>query len=119
MPGSANTRLLSEFEQWLDLRPEGIFYLRGRATPDAQGQPYGLLRSVLGFRFQVQESDGAEVVRQKLETGIGAAFGEGENVALRAHVIGQMLGFDFSASPHVRELQQQSKPVARAWACGS
>jgi hypothetical protein len=63
-----------------------------------QNAPYALIRDLLAFRFQIQENDRASAVRAKLEKGIGEALGADP---MRAHVIGQWLGFDFSDSPHL------------------
>ena len=99
--GVGKSRLLYELENWLELLPEYIFYYRGRASPYLQKQPYSLARDVFSTRFQIQDSDPLETVRQKMEQGIGDEEA--------AHFIGQLLGFDFSDSPHLLPVKSDSK----------
>ena len=100
--GLGKSRLLAEFFNWLDLQVEPIFYLQGRADPSTQAQPFALLRSVFSFRYEVQDSDPAQAVRRKLEQGIAAVLTGDPEALVKAHFIGHLLGFDFSASPHLQ-----------------
>ena len=48
--GLGKSRLLREFDAGLQSRPWPLHVLRGQATPQAQGQPFGLLAGLLrGF----------------------------------------------------------------------
>jgi predicted ATPase len=100
--GVGKSRLLYEFQNWLELMPEEIILFLGRSRQEAQGLPYSLLRDLFSFRFQIQEDDTGEAARQKIESGIRGVFGSDENGMMRAHIIGQMFGFDFSNSPHLK-----------------
>jgi predicted ATPase/class 3 adenylate cyclase len=99
--GVGKSRLLYEFENWIDLLPETIRYFKGRARLETQHLPYALLRDLFIFRFQIQDSDRAGVAREKMEAGVGEVLGQDETSQMKAHVIGQWLGFDFSGSPHL------------------
>ncbi|MBN1954491.1 MAG: tetratricopeptide repeat protein [Anaerolineae bacterium] len=107
--GLGKSRLLYEFRSWLNLQPEEVWVFRGRATQEMQRRPYGLVRDLFAFRFEIQESDAAEVARQKLEQGfrrfVGAGWEEG------AHFVGHLLGFDFSASPHLRGILDEARQI--------
>ncbi len=100
--GIGKSRLLYEFEYWLERLPEKIWYFKGRASPQMQRLPYALLRDLLVFRFKLQENETAAVAYQKVEQGLGGVLGMDENGLMRAHFIAQLLGFDFSASPHLQ-----------------
>jgi predicted ATPase len=100
--GVGKSRLLFEFERWLDLLPEDIRRFKGRATSVMQNVPYGLIRDLLCSRFQIQGNDPPATVQKKMEAGIGKALGESQGTQMRAHFIGQLLGFDFSASSHLQ-----------------
>jgi predicted ATPase len=121
--GVGKSRLVFEFENWLELRPETIYYFTARAEQERQGLPYALLRDLFAYRFEIQESDPLEVVWEKIERGFSDTFEEydpgearllrtqqtrtqlgADRARLRAHLVGQLLGFDFSASPHVQAL---------------
>ena len=65
--------------------------------------PYSLLRDLFAFRFDILESDSAETLRQKLETGLGE-FLEQEG-QMKAHLIGAWLGYNFQNSPHLMGVQ--------------
>lgn len=103
--GIGKSRLLFEFENWLELKTISIRFFKGRASPQMQHLPYALLRDVFAFRFQIRETDAPAVARQKFEDGICAEFAE--QGAIRAHWIGQLLGFDFGGSPYLQGLDAQ------------
>src|SRR3989304_4453252 len=50
--GVGKSRLLYEFAEWGELRPERYFIFRGRATPESRNRPYGLFRDTLTFRLR-------------------------------------------------------------------
>ncbi len=95
--GLGKSRLIYEFINWMELRPEEVVYFQGRATEQMHTQPYSLIRSVFATRFEIQDSDSAAVARQKLEDGIVGFMGEMGRE--KAHFIGHLIGFDFSNSP--------------------
>ena len=47
--GVGKSRLLYEFDNWLELRPEHIFYYKGRSTPNTQNVPYSLFRDPVSY----------------------------------------------------------------------
>jgi class 3 adenylate cyclase/tetratricopeptide (TPR) repeat protein len=100
--GIGKSRLLYEFGNWLDLLPETVTYFRGRATLEMRNHPYALIRDLFSFRFLIRDSDSATVVREKMEDGIGEALGQDEQSRMKAHFVGQLLGFDFGDSPHLQ-----------------
>ncbi len=110
--GIGKSRLLYEFENWAEAQPETFYYFRGRAHPQTQTEPYGLLRDVLAWRLQISDGDDAETARKKLVDGVMPLFredkAEGE---ANAHLLGQLLGLDFSASPHVRGIGDDARQI--------
>jgi class 3 adenylate cyclase/tetratricopeptide (TPR) repeat protein len=114
--GIGKTRLLDEFKQWVELRPERVRLFSGRASEETFQTPFGLIRDVLFQRFEIQESDSVVVAREKFEQGfIGltgdAAHMSDETVLAPAHFIGQLLGLDFSASPHLRGILHDPEQI--------
>ena len=97
--GVGKSRLLYEFEHWIELRPETVWLFKGRARPELTSMPYALIRDLFAFRFAIQDSDSAVAVREKLERGIAVFLGSADVERTRAHFIGHLLGYDFSASP--------------------
>jgi class 3 adenylate cyclase/tetratricopeptide (TPR) repeat protein len=100
--GVGKSRLLGEFVRWAEERPERPDIWVGRATAATLGAPHGLLRDMLARRCGVLDSDNASAARDTFEAGITDVFAGDPSGPMRAHVIGQMLGFDFSDSPHLR-----------------
>ena len=96
--GVGKSRLLYEFEKWIELLPEEIWYFKGRATPEMETMPYGLIRSIFAHRFEILESDSAMEVRKKFRAGMAVALDEDQ-----ADLVGQLLGLDFSASQVVQD----------------
>jgi ABC-type oligopeptide transport system substrate-binding subunit/class 3 adenylate cyclase len=97
--GVGKSRLLYEFEHWVELRAETVWLFKGRARPELTNVPYALMRDLFAFRFAIQDSDSAVAVREKLERGIAMFLGSADVERTRAHFIGHLLGYDFSASP--------------------
>ncbi|HSG18140.1 MAG TPA: tetratricopeptide repeat protein, partial [Anaerolineae bacterium] len=123
--GLGKSRLLYEFEKWLDRQPKQVALFRGRALSESRVQPYALLRFLFASHFDIHDDDPAAVVRQKLVAGLGAQPGadgektpdtDSESRAMsephttsesraisesRAHFIGHLLGYDFHDSIHL------------------
>jgi class 3 adenylate cyclase/tetratricopeptide (TPR) repeat protein len=115
--GLGKSRLLYEFENWLDRIPESIFYFKGRASSSTQTLAYALLRDLFSFRFQIQDSDPPHIVRVKLVRGIKESSLQGTDLRsddepepspslsrpitleMKALLIGQLLGFDLGDGP--------------------
>ena len=103
--GMGKSRLLYEFRNWTEARPERFMIFQGRADPQTQSQPYGLLRDILAWRLQIADTDTMGAAKAKLEAGIAPLFvqDDGPDMAqAHAHLLGHLIGLDFAASPHVR-----------------
>jgi ABC-type oligopeptide transport system substrate-binding subunit/class 3 adenylate cyclase len=115
--GVGKSRLLHEFDIWAEALPELYYYFRGRAFPEMQSLPYGLLRDLIAFRFQIQDSDSPREVRVKLEEGVAAALipGRGRHEegdpALCAQRIGQLLGFELGDGSPRRGAEEDAQQV--------
>ena len=74
-PGIGKSRLGLEFTHWLDLLREPVRFFQGRPQPYGNNVPYGLLRDLLAWRFEILESDSQSVAQDKLAAGLGAVLG--------------------------------------------
>ncbi len=114
--GVGKSRLLDEFENWLESQPGEIYLFKGRSSSETQEAPYSLLRDAFSQRFQIQASDRSSEVHQKIETGVGEALIGGEDSIMKAHFIGQLLGFDFGDSLHLQGVLDDAMQLRdRAW----
>jgi ABC-type oligopeptide transport system substrate-binding subunit/class 3 adenylate cyclase len=95
--GVGKSRLLYEFEKWIELQPEQVWRFEARATPETEARPYGLIRRMFANRFEILGSDSAAEVRHKFRAGMAVALNSDQ-----AALVGQLLGLDFSASPAVQ-----------------
>ncbi len=109
--GTGKSRLLREFVGWLQQQQPTVRVLVGRTNPDMVTSPAALIRDLLSTAYDIQDTDRAAVARQKLELGVrvGGSVDGDDNVA--AHFIGQLLGFDFSLSPHIRGILSDAQQV--------
>ncbi len=112
--GMGKSCLLYEFENWAAARSEAFCLFQGRAQPLGQNQPYGLLRDILVSRFGIADSDSVEVARQKIADGIAPLFlsDDGDDMAeAHAHLLGHLIGIDFSDSRHVKVMLEDGKQI--------
>ncbi|MGD8489901.1 MAG: adenylate/guanylate cyclase domain-containing protein [Anaerolineae bacterium] len=107
--GVGKSRLLYEFDRWLAARPVTVSAFKGRAGQQMMDIPFGLLRELLAYRFGILASDPVSEVRQKLEDGL--AQGLEVEPRMKAHFVGALLGYDFSQSPHLLGVQEDSKQL--------
>jgi len=109
--GLGKSRLLYEFENWVDLQPQTMHLYKGRARLETQGIPYSLLRDLFAFRFRIQDDDRSEAVRGKLVEGFQEALGPDERGEMKSHIVGQLLGYDFSQSPHMEGILDEPQQL--------
>ena len=112
--GIGKSRLLYEFAAWSDARPESFLLFRGRATPQMQGQPFGLLRDIIAWRFQIGDEDSIETARRKMEQGIVPLFLDDDGPDLsegHAHLLGHLIGIEWHESRHVKGILDDPKQI--------
>ncbi len=97
--GIGKSRLVAELEHWIELRPEDVWLFRGRAQPQGLHQPYGVLRDLLCWRFEIQDSDSLPQAQAKLARGLALVLGAGAGEV--SALLGQLVGLDYSSSPHI------------------
>src|SRR5262249_19566061 len=107
--GLGKSRLIYEFEAWLDTHPNAFYLFKGRADEETMSLPYSLLRDVFSERFHIRDSDSQAEARTKLMKGMAAMLGS-ENEE-RASFIGELLGFDFSESTYVRGIRKDARQI--------
>ncbi len=93
--GVGKSRLLREFGNWVSQQPNPVLRIKGRAFPSSEKQPYALIRDLLQFYFNIQDTDSAEQAHEKMEAGL-SNFWPSDMIADLTQSIGQMVGFAFA-----------------------
>jgi class 3 adenylate cyclase len=112
--GIGKSRLLYEFAAWSDARPERFHLFRGHATPQTQGQPFGLLRDIVAWRLQIADDDSLEAARSKMEQGLVPLFLDDDGPELaegHAHLLGHLIGIEWRESRHVKDILDDPKQI--------
>lgn len=112
--GVGKSRLLYEFESWVGAQVLPCQLLRGRAHALTRSQPYGLLRDLLARHLRIDDSDSMTCAKGKFEHGVvpWLVSEDGLQVAqAQAHLLGYLIGLDFSDSPHVSAIRDDGQQI--------
>lgn len=101
--GIGKSRLLYEFQNYLDLQDTDVWLFRARTPPAVYTLPYALIRDVFIFRAEILSSDPIGIAREKLVQMI-QTFIPGIKGEEHAHLIGHFFGFNFAYSSYLRAL---------------
>ncbi|HZU86142.1 MAG TPA: tetratricopeptide repeat protein, partial [Anaerolineaceae bacterium] len=107
--GLGKTRLLNEFEHGLTYN-----HYKGRARAEhaeAQKLPFSLFRDLFALQFNIRDNDRGELVCEKMEDGICLSLQCDGECPMKAHFIGQLVGYDFSQSPHLAGSLQDARQI--------
>ncbi|MGW8249370.1 MAG: ATP-binding protein [Anaerolineales bacterium] len=99
-PGVGKSRLLMEFEQWFNNRTQSMSCFKGRAVEQLTGTPYAFLRDLLLDIFEIHRDEAASTAGQMLLEQLTPYFAD--QVEMKAHFIGALMGIDFPDSLHLR-----------------
>ncbi len=86
-PGVGKSRLLWEFQRYVDDRPDLVYWRQGRCLPYGEGVTYWALGEALKAHAGILESDGPEEAAGKLASAVAEVVpDEGEREWIRARV---------------------------------
>ena len=108
-PGLGKTRLMVEFEHWLERNHAAAVRLHGRSQPYSNSVPYGLLRDLLAWHFEILDSDSQAMAQTKLARGLAVQFRESS--AEHAAVVGRLIGFDYSANANITGIEGDGRQI--------
>jgi class 3 adenylate cyclase/tetratricopeptide (TPR) repeat protein len=109
--GVGKSRLLTEMEDWLELRAETVTLLRARAFPDDASQPFALVRRMWFERFQIAEDAPLDQAERKWVERFREFSGQVEDDQEPAHALGLLMGLPFRDSPHIRAMRNDPAQV--------
>ena len=107
--GLGKSRLGYEFDHWLELRGAPVNRFLGRPQPYGNNLPYGLLRDLLARRFEILDGDSQAAAKASLAGGLAPLLGE--RAAEQTALIGQLIGLDYRADPHIAGIADQAKQI--------
>lgn len=110
--GLGKSRLLHEFTGQVKAVNESALIFEGRATRSFMDIPYSLVRDLFLRFFEIQDNDPPQTARRKLEQGLVSLSGRSERSTVHAHFIGQLIGLDFSDSPHLKGILDDPKQIS-------
>jgi ABC-type oligopeptide transport system substrate-binding subunit/class 3 adenylate cyclase len=96
--GIGKSRLLFEFEEWIELLPTDVRYFKGWTSAGMEAEPFGVVRQMFTHRFEILKSDSIAVVNDKLRSGMEIALDRDQ-----ADQVGHLLGFDLPISPALKD----------------
>ena len=103
--GVGKSRLTFELEEWEEKLSTDFWYFPVHSSSQIMNQPFGLMREIFTYRFQIQDSDLLDVVQEKFETGIARFMGD--DSAELAHLMAYLVGFTFPKSPYLKDRDPQ------------
>jgi predicted ATPase/class 3 adenylate cyclase len=131
--GMGKSRVLREWQAWGRAQPAPVLWLQAQARPQQARVPYALLRDLLAQALALPDSDTPAQARERFSAAVApwlqqavplhadddvdydadADADELPAVAALAetHVLGHLLGLNFSDSPHVRGIVQQGGQI--------
>lgn len=108
--GVGKSRMLDEFQNYLELRQDSAWLYRTRLEPFFKHLPYGVIRQLFAFRFEIANSDTIAMARQALVQGV-QQFIPGSKGEATAHFIGHLIGMNFMYSDHIKSFADRGQPV--------
>jgi predicted ATPase/class 3 adenylate cyclase len=109
--GLGKSRLLYEFNTWIERLPEKPLMFKGRAVPAGQPQPYALLRDLFALHFSIQDNDSAASAGENVQRGLGNVFGSDTMGRQRAQIVGHLLGFVGRESPLLKGIADDARQI--------
>lgn len=88
--GIGKSRLLYEFDDWLEKQPRRIHFLQGRSSVQTSQLPFWVWRDIFAFYAEIFASDSTALTEKKLSQAINGMVGS--NTDETALYIGHLLG---------------------------
>jgi tetratricopeptide (TPR) repeat protein len=102
-PGVGKSRLMDDLSEWLDLRPERLRLLRGRAFSGDAVQPFSLVRRLWFDRFRITEDEPLASAEEKWVKGFQEL--SQTEVVEPAQALGLLVGLPFNGSDHIEGMR--------------
>ena len=106
--GIGKSRLMHEYERWVDTLPVAVTVLKANTEPSMKQVPYSLMRNLFMTFFDIQGNDPAPVVEAKLTQHMKQFFPRDSTtkVVRRSHALAQLLGLNLDDDLALPEVPQ-------------
>ena len=104
--GVGKSRLLAEFDFWVETLPGAVRYLAANVTPQMKSTPYCLFHELFVNHLEIHDTDTEAVIHEKFDKLVNEHFTQKS-----AHLLGEFIGFDFSDSPHLAEFKDDQHVI--------
>lgn len=102
--GIGKSRLIYEFNSWMDSQSWRTSYFMGRAHRAKSRTPYWLLRTLIASRFDLKESDSPQETQNKLELGFFNEWEPVSDLQKKIHYIAHLVNLKLSHSHFIEEI---------------
>ncbi|OYU83886.1 MAG: hypothetical protein CFE45_26160, partial [Burkholderiales bacterium PBB5] len=109
--GLGKTRLLNEWLAWSRQQAAQLLWVAASARLASEHQPYDLLQTLVHDLLQLPDAESPAQARQAFVNAVVARLPADERPEAQAHVLGYLLGMDFSGSPHVAGIVQEGAQI--------
>ena len=103
-PGMGKSRLLTEFDLWVEALSGAVRYFTAMSLPQRTHTSFGVFHDTFCTFFDIHETDSVQDSHQKLEAGL-MQFVDEEH----AHIIGELIGFDYADSLHITKFNNDGQ----------
>lgn len=105
--GLGKTRLIYEFDSWVESLSWKTSFFKARARQGSEGQPYYLITELIRSYFNILYSDHAEVAREKITVRISQEFSNEEQRKQFGEVCQRAVGIDLFDSNSVSSINDK------------
>lgn len=112
--GLGKARLLQHWQDSLHSDPPQALWLRVRARPQAERLPFALLHDLVCEALNLPDSDSPATARDRFTAAVAPYLADDTDSSTAeadTHVLGHLLGLNFSDSPHLRGIAQQGGQI--------
>ncbi len=99
--GIGKSRLIYEFNSWMDSQSWRTSYFMGRARQATAQKPYWLLHTLIASRFDIQESNSPQEIQNKLELGFFNEWEPTTDLQRKIHYIAHLAKFPLANSRYI------------------
>lgn len=96
--GVGKSRLIYEFNSWMESQSWRTSYFKGRCRRTTSQESYSLLHNLIANRFSIEADDSPKTIQNKLELGFFNEWEPDADIQKRTHYIARLANFSLESS---------------------